>query len=183
MVRFCSTAAASDASTPEFLAGRPAAWEIATPNRDGTDSVRSSCQTLNFSTDRTNSMTTLEPDTTAAITATVTTYLDAVARGSSADIAALYAENATLEDPVGSEPRVGKAAITEFYGALEGGSQETELLTLRVSGSSAAFHFRVVTPVGDQVYEVEPIDVMTFDADAKITSMRAFWSPADLIAR
>lgn len=59
-------------------------------------------------------MTTLEPDTTAAITATVTTYLDAVARGSSADIAALYAENATLEDPVGSEPRVGKAAITEF---------------------------------------------------------------------
>lgn len=106
-----------------------------------------------------------------------------MARGSSADIAALYAENATLEDPVGSEPRVGKAAITEFYGALEGGSQETELLTLRVSGSSAAFHFRVVTPVGDQVYEVEPIDVMTFDEDAKITSMRAFWSPADLIAR
>ena len=47
----------------------------------------------------------------------------------------------------------------------------------------AAFHFRVVTPVGDQVYEVEPIDVMTFDEDAKITSMRAFWSPADLIAR
>ena len=128
-------------------------------------------------------MTTFEPDTTAAITATVTTYLDAVARGSSADIAALYAENATLEDPVGSEPRVGKAAITEFYGALEGGSQETELLTLRVSGSSAAFHFRVVTPVGDQVYEVEPIDVMTFDEDTKITSMRAFWSPADLIAR
>ena len=74
-----------------------------------------------------------------------------------------------------------KAAITEFYGALEGGSQETELLTLRVSGSSAAFHFRVVTPVGDQVYEVEPIDVMTFDDDGKILSMRAFWNQEDMI--
>ncbi|OYD68494.1 nuclear transport factor 2 family protein [Rhodococcus sp. OK302] len=128
-------------------------------------------------------MTTLEPDTTAAITATVTAYLDAVSRGATADIAALYAENGTLEDPVGSEPRSGKAAITEFYGALEGRTQEIELLTLRVSGSSAAFHFRVVTPVGDKIYEIAPIDVMTFDEDAKITSMRAFWAPSDMISR
>ena len=48
-------------------------------------------------------MTTLEPDTTAAITATVTTYLDAVARGSSADIAALYAENAKTRSAANPE--------------------------------------------------------------------------------
>ncbi|MFE4498601.1 nuclear transport factor 2 family protein [Rhodococcus sp. NPDC056743] len=128
--------------------------------------------------------TTAETDTTAAITATVTAYLDAVSRGSSADIAALYAENGTLEDPVGSEPVSGREAIAAFFGALEGRTQEIELLTLRVSGSSAAaFHFRVVTPMGDKIYEVSPIDVMTFDENAKITSTRAFWAPSDMIAR
>ena len=128
-------------------------------------------------------MTTVEPDTAAAITATVTAYLDAVSRGSSADIAALYAENGTLEDPVGSTPVTGREAIAAFFGALEGRTQEIELLTLRVSGSSAAFHFRVVTPMGDKIYEVSPIDVMTFDENAKITSTRAFWAPSDMIAR
>lgn len=128
-------------------------------------------------------MTTLEPDTSAAITATVTAYLDAVARGSSDDIAALYAENGTLEDPVGSEPISGRTAIKAFFAALEGRQQEMELLTLRVSGSSAAFHFRVVTPVGDKIYEIAPIDVMTFDENAKITSTRAFWAPSDMISR
>jgi steroid delta-isomerase len=128
-------------------------------------------------------MTTIETDTTAAITATVTAYLDAVSRGSSADIAALYAENGTLEDPVGSTLVTGREAIAAFFGALEGRTQEIELLTLRVSGSSAAFHFRVVTPMGDKIYEVSPIDVMTFDENAKITSTRAFWAPSDMIAR
>lgn len=128
-------------------------------------------------------MTTVEPDITAAITATVTAYLDAVSRGSSADIAALYAENGTLEDPVGSDPIVGRDAIAAFFGALEGRTQEIELLTLRVSGSSAAFHFRVVTPMGDKVYEVSPIDVMTFDENAKITSTRAFWAMSDMAVR
>ncbi|WP_415394641.1 nuclear transport factor 2 family protein [Rhodococcus globerulus] len=128
-------------------------------------------------------MTTVEPDITAAITATVTAYLDAVSRGSSADIAALYAENGTLEDPVGSEPVVGREAIAAFFGALEGRTQEIELLTLRVSGSSAAFHFRVVTPMGDKIYEVSPIDVMTFDENAKITSTRAFWATSDMAVR
>ncbi|MDI9915117.1 nuclear transport factor 2 family protein [Rhodococcus sp. IEGM 1379] len=128
-------------------------------------------------------MTTLEPDTTAAITATVTAYLDAVSRGVTADIAALYAEDGTLEDPAGSTPIVGRAAIAAFFGALEGRTQEIELLTLRVAGSSAAFHFRVVTPMGDKIYEVSPIDVMTFDENAKITSTRAFWAPSDMVSR
>ena len=71
-------------------------------------------------------------------------------------------------------------AIRAFYSAIEGLRRETELLAVRVSGSAAAFHFRVRTHLPDQVVEVEPIDVMTFDDDARITSMRAFWSPSDL---
>ncbi len=59
--------------------------------------------------------------------------------------------------------------------------QTAELLTIRVAGNSAAFHFRTVSKVGGQTYVMEPIDVMTFDDDAKITSTRAYWAQEDMI--
>jgi steroid delta-isomerase len=114
-----------------------------------------------------------EPD----IHATIRTYLDT---GDAAAVAALYAPDATLEDPVGSDVRRGRDAIAEFYGGLAGAELTTELLTARVCGLQAAFAFRVVTTAGDAKYVVEPIDVMTFDADGLITSMRAFWAPSDM---
>lgn len=127
-------------------------------------------------------MTTSEATAQAErIRATVTAYLDAVASGVATDVAALYTENATLEDPVGSEPRVGRAAITEFYKAIETTENTTELFTLRISGANAAFHFRVTTKVAEQTYEIEPIDVMTFDEAGRITTMRAFWAPSDTV--
>lgn len=111
---------------------------------------------------------------------TVVQYLKAVASGDAAAVAALYAEDSTLEDPVGTPPRVGRAAIAEFYGGLAGAEIATELLTLRVGGDTAAFHFRVTTKSGEQTYIIEPIDVMTFNEAGEITSMRAVWSPADM---
>lgn len=118
--------------------------------------------------------------TVEAIRATVRAYLSALESGSAAAIVALYADDATLEDPAGSEPRTGRDAIARFYRAIDGSPQHTELLSLRVSGQSAAFHFRVTTRVGDAEYEIEPIDVMTFDEQARITGMWAYWSPADM---
>lgn len=111
---------------------------------------------------------------------TVVSYLDAVAGGDADAIASLYAEQGTLEDPVGTAPREGRAAIAEFYGALAGADITTELLTLRVAGDTAAFHFRVVTKAGEQSYTVEPIDVMTFNEAGEIASMRAVWAPTDM---
>ncbi|NEW42646.1 steroid delta-isomerase [Nocardia cyriacigeorgica] len=107
-------------------------------------------------------------------------YLDTVANGSASDIAALYAEDATVEDPVGTPPHVGRAAIEKFYSALASVRVSTELNNVRVAGDSAAFGFRVVTDTGDQTIIIEPIDVMTFDENAQITSMRAFWSQDDI---
>ncbi|ONM46664.1 nuclear transport factor 2 family protein [Nocardia donostiensis] len=117
------------------------------------------------------------------IRAAVLRYLDTVATGTSADIAALYAEDATLEDPVGTPPHAGRAAIEEFYRPLDAVRTTTELLTVRIAGNSAAFGFRVVTETGEQTVTVSPIDVMTFDEQAQITSMRAFWSPDDIEPR
>jgi steroid delta-isomerase len=111
---------------------------------------------------------------------TVGAYLDAVTRGRADEIAALYAPEATVEDPVGSPVRRGGAAIREFYRALETGTHRAELLTLRVAGDSAAFHFRVISETAQGRVEIEPIDVMTFDEQGRITAMRSYWSADDV---
>jgi steroid Delta-isomerase len=112
--------------------------------------------------------------------ATVNRYLELLATGGADEITALYTDDATIEDPVGSDVRRGRGAVHEFYAAIENLSKETELVTLRAAGNEIAFSWRMTVNAGGSRTRLEPISVMTFDADAKITSMRAFWSPADV---
>jgi steroid delta-isomerase len=112
----------------------------------------------------------------------VEAYVDRVGNGTSAEVVALYAEGATVEDPVGSDVLTTREQIAAFYGNLDGLEQTTELLETRIGGGQAAFLFRIATVVGDQTYTMAPIDVMTFDDDGLITSMRAYWNPeADMV--
>jgi steroid delta-isomerase len=111
---------------------------------------------------------------------TVQKYVDLVATGASADVVALYAEGATVEDPVGTEVRTTRESIAEFYGALDGLEQSARMLHVRVAGNEAAFAFELVTKAGDATYTLAPIDVMTFDDEGKILTMRAFWSGEDM---
>jgi steroid Delta-isomerase len=115
-----------------------------------------------------------------AIAQTVNRYLELVATGTADDIVKLYTADATLEDPVGTDLRRGAEAVHEFYKAVEGIDKETELVHIRVSGSEAAFFWHLTLNAGDSRSRISPISVMTFDDDAKITSMRAFWSPSDV---
>ncbi len=112
-------------------------------------------------------------------TKTVNRYLELLVNGTADDVTTLYAEDATIEDPIGSELRRGSAAIREFYAAFESAEKQTELKLLRVGGNEAAFLWRLTIKAGDGGTAIEPISVMAFDDDAKIRSMRAFWSPAD----
>ena len=112
--------------------------------------------------------------------ATVNRYLELLATGGADEITALHTDAATIEDPVGSDVRRGRGAVHEFYAAIENLSKETELVTLRAAGNEIAFWWRMTVNAGGSRTRLEPISVMTFDADAKITSMRAFWSPADV---
>ena len=116
------------------------------------------------------------------IAKTVNRYLELVANGSADEITALYTDDATIEDPVGSGLRRGHAAVHEFYAAIENIDKQTELVALRVAGNEAGFLWRLTMNAGDSRTRIEPISVMTFNDDAKITSMRALWSPADLTA-
>ena len=107
-------------------------------------------------------------------------YVARVATGTTDEIMELYADGATVEDPVGSEVRSTPEAIREFYAALEGLEQAGEVLSARIAGSEAAFLFELRTKAGEQTYTLAPIDVMTFDDDGRITSMKAYWSDSDM---
>ena len=115
---------------------------------------------------------------TEKIREVVESYVALVADGTAAQVADLYADDATVEDPVGSEVRRGREAILEFYGGLEGLEATTTLHTAKIAAGEAVFSFTLVTKVGDQSYTVSPIDHMVFDDDGKIIAMRAFWDPA-----
>lgn len=115
-----------------------------------------------------------------AITETVNRYLAFVATGTADDIVTLYAADATIEDPIGADIRRGHDAIRVFYAGFQDAKKDTDLAELRVSGSEAAFFWHLTLHAGDSRTRISPISTMSFDADAKITSMRAFWSPADV---
>lgn len=109
-------------------------------------------------------------------------YLALVASGSADEIASLYADDATVEDPVGGgEVHIGRHAIAGFYRNIENIPRETELLALRVCGHEAAFMFAITVGAGEGArMRIEPIDVMLFNADGQIASMKAYWSPANV---
>lgn len=92
-----------------------------------------------------------------------------------ADFVALYAEGATIEDPVGSEARQGNAAIEDFYNAIPA-TRSAVLNDIRVVAGEAVFGFDLSLEFPDNKMIIKPMDAMKFDEDGKITSMRAFWS-------
>ena len=108
-------------------------------------------------------------------------YIRLVGSGTADEIVALYAEDATVEDPVGTDVRTGHAAIREFYATLEGLQQETKLIAARIAGGEASFLFEIITRAGDKTYTLSPIDAMTFDDDGLITTMRAYWGDNDMV--
>ena len=110
------------------------------------------------------------------ISQTVHAYLDFVAKGDADQIATLYAVDATVEDPVGGEVHVGRQAIRNFYTAVENASSQTDVETLRVLGNEAAFYWTLTI----HGMRISIISVMTFDDDAKIASMKAYWGPENI---
>jgi len=119
-------------------------------------------------------------DKMQAITDTVNRYIELVAKGSAGELAELYADAATVEDPVGGEVHIGRQAIHGFYSAVSDVQRECELVSLRVAGNEAAFQFRLTVIAGEHRMVIEPIDLMVFDDRGKVTAMKAYWSAADV---
>jgi steroid delta-isomerase len=121
----------------------------------------------------------VDADTARAI---VEEYLRAGREGDRAAWLGLFADDATLEDPVGTEVHAGRDALEAFYDKTMGSTEglDNELHELRVAGNTAAFLFTLRIDWRGRRYEVSPIDVLEFDEDGKIIRMRAHWAPSDM---
>ena len=108
-------------------------------------------------------------------------YLSRLSEGDLDGVASLYAEDATLEDPVGSEPIVGRAAIAEFYKfAISMNVKLQRTGPVRCAANEMVFPFICHSyPEGAQM-KIEIIDHFTLDDNNLITKMRAFWSEANI---
>lgn len=103
-------------------------------------------------------------------------YPQLVTKGDVDGIVALYADDASIEDPIGADLLVGKDAIRTFYEASAGTVTMKRTGPVRVAGREAATPMVVLMgPEGEQ-QALDIISVMLFGEDGRITSMRAFWS-------
>jgi steroid delta-isomerase len=91
-------------------------------------------------------------------------------------ILGLYDDDCWIEDPVGTERKVGKVALREFYQLGMDMKAKCRLESeVRIAGNEAAFAFSMEINTNDGIFVVRPIDVMCFNGEGKITSMRSFW--------
>lgn len=120
------------------------------------------------------------PDTDK-IDAVVDAYVEYLTSGTAEQIADLYAADATVEDPIGADVRDTREQLIEFYSIITGMEERTATLKWKkIAGDTAVFEFTLVTGTGGMRFEITPVDIMVFDDDGKIASMRAVWQPSDL---
>jgi len=121
--------------------------------------------------------------TAEQIRATIERYVDAFTRGDKDGYLSLFAPDGTVEDPVGSDVCRGPVEIAGFWDGVRNLTPTIELRlvgTPRVAGGEAAFAMQALPELGDAKMVVDIIDVMSFDDDGRITSLRAYWDMAEM---
>ena len=123
----------------------------------------------------------------SVIRETIENYWKAFTAGDRDAWVALFTDDATVEDPVGTPVHRGKEAIGGFFESAHSLAESIELRSVDITavcGDQAAFAMEIRPNLGGTVFVMEAIDVMTFADDGRITSQRAFWQqekmrPAD----
>ncbi|MFQ3202018.1 MAG: steroid delta-isomerase [Zhongshania sp.] len=113
--------------------------------------------------------------------AMVEQYMRALTDHDMAAISDLYADDATVEDPVGSEPLSGKAAIIQFYEvAFSAGISARLDGPVRIAANHAVFPFVVELNPGNGEIRIDVIDQFTFNENNKVIAMKAFWGEENM---
>jgi steroid Delta-isomerase len=119
--------------------------------------------------------------TTDQMIAAVHAYVEAFDKSDVSIIDNIFAEDATVEDPIGTPIHNGKAAILAFYsGAMQTGAKLALQEPVRVVADYAAFAFSVVLNYGGSEKKIDVIDTFKFNGAGKVVEMRAYWGPTNM---
>ena len=115
--------------------------------------------------------------------ALVDEYMAAMSTNDKDAYVALFADDATVEDPIGSGVHAGHEAIRGFWDLVHSLSESITLVgtgPVRVSGNELAFPMQAVSDVGGTKMVVDIIDTFVVDDERRLTGMRAFWDMSEM---
>ena len=117
----------------------------------------------------------------AEMKASLLAYINSLNAGDVAGAAAHYADDATIEDPVGTPLKNGKGEIQPFLAGVLGRKLHFEIIgTIRGSNTNvAAIPLRVT--LGNVA--TDAIEVYTFNRDGRFSSMKAIFGSDDRVTR
>ena len=120
------------------------------------------------------------PDTDR-MEAAVHEYVAAFDAGDAGRIANLFAQDATVEDPIGTPKHVGKTAIEGFYReSMKTGAKLSLEGPVRLAQDYAVFAFSVNLTLEGSDMRIDVIDTFRFNEEAEVVEMRAYWGPANM---
>lgn len=115
--------------------------------------------------------------------AVMRSYVERLNAGDLEGVLALYADDATVEDPVGADVRRGAAEIRAFYEiAIASGAK----LTIVGPQSGSSSDYAAMPLIVDLAQPDLPkmrlnvIETMRFNAAGKVAEMRAYWGNEDM---
>jgi len=106
---------------------------------------------------------------------TVTDYLGSYANGDIESRVALFAPDASFEDPVGSSPLVGHEALRNFWLAGAGFTVQMHLELLAINGNEAAYVFTAEIGGDGDIAQIRTIETIEVDEIGLISRMRAYF--------
>jgi len=106
----------------------------------------------------------------------VRSYLDSLSKGDIEARLALFAPDASFEDPVGTPAMVGHAALRAFWTAGAGIEVRARLEHLAIAGDEAAFLFTAeIAAASDDRVAIRVVETIEVDDKGLISRMRAYF--------
>lgn len=119
--------------------------------------------------------------TVEQMTAAVHAYVEGFEKGDVEIIMALFADDATVEDPLGTPLRIGHPPIREFYtGSIAAGAKLVLEGPIRIAGNTVAFPFSARLSMNGNDMRVDVIDTFKFNEDGKVVEMKAYFGPDNM---
>lgn len=117
---------------------------------------------------------------------TVSSYFAAIRNMDAEAFVAVFAPDATSQDPVGAPPVSGTDGLRKFFAGIE--STFSQLImtetAVYINQNEAAVHWQAEgTGQNGKTTHFTGIDIFTFNDEGKISNLRAYWDPRAMMAQ